>query len=119
MGKGILIVDDSLYTRVILREAFQAKQLKVIGEAKNGVEAIDFVYEHRPEIILLDIMLPDMLGLDILKTLKENGITSKFVMISSIGNEKTMAEAYACGACGYWVKPFDPVDLVNFVKGLV
>ncbi len=113
MSKNVLIVDDSLYMRTIIKEALESNGYTVIGEASNGEEAIDLAFELQPDFITLDNILPDMIGTDILKVYKDEGLSSKVVMISAVGQDSVINEGMSLGAIGYIVKPFTPEQLLE------
>jgi len=106
MGKNVLIVDDSLYMRTVIKDALEEGGYNVVGQASNGEEAIDLAFELQPDIITLDNILPDMIGTDILRVYKEEGLPSKVVMISAVGQESVITEGMSLGAIDYIVKPF-------------
>ncbi|MEK6482575.1 response regulator, partial [Catalinimonas sp. 4WD22] len=105
MAKSVLIVDDSLYMRTLIKDAVEEGGYEVVGQAANGEEAIDLAIELQPDIITLDNILPDMIGTDILKVYQEEELTSKVVMISAVGQESVIAEGKSLGAHDYIVKP--------------
>ncbi|UII19236.1 response regulator [Fulvivirga ligni] len=112
MSKNVLIVDDSLYMRKIIKDAMEANGYTVIGQAANGEEAIDMAFELMPDLITLDNILPDMIGTDILKVYKEEGLKSKVIMISAVGQESVVNEGISLGAVDYLVKPFTNDQLI-------
>ncbi|MDN5212707.1 response regulator [Fulvivirgaceae bacterium BMA12] len=112
MSKNVLIVDDSLYMRTLIKDALSENGFNVIGEAANGEEAIDLAFELIPDIITLDNILPDMIGTDILKVFKEEGLSSKVIMISAVGQDSVINEGMSLGALDYIVKPFTPDKLM-------
>lgn len=118
MNKKVLIVDDSLYMRTIIKDALSEAGYEIIGQAANGESAIDMALELQPDIITLDNILPDMLGLDILKTLKEEGLDSKILMISAVGQQSVIEEGLKLGAASYIVKPFSSEQLLEAIKKL-
>ena len=81
MAKKVLIVDDSIYMRSLIKTALEEKGYEIVGEAANGETAIDLAMELQPDLITLDNILPDMMGFEILKVLKEEGLESKVVMV--------------------------------------
>lgn len=113
MSKNVLIVDDSLYMRTLIKDALTEKGFNVVGEAANGEEAIDLAFELIPDIITLDNILPDMIGTDILKVFKEEGLTSKVIMISAVGQDSVINEGLSLGALDYIVKPFTSDKLIS------
>jgi two-component system, chemotaxis family, chemotaxis protein CheY len=118
MSKKVLIVDDSLYMRTIIKDALVEAGYEIAGQAANGESAIDMTLELQPDIITLDNILPDMLGLDILKTLKEEGVEAKVLMISAVGQQSVIDEGMKLGIGGYIVKPFSSEQLVEAIKKL-
>lgn len=115
MAKNVLIVDDSLYMRTLIKDALEKGGYQVIGQACNGEEAIDMAFELQPDIITLDNILPDMIGTDILKVYKEEGLQSKVFMISAVGQESVINEGLALGAKAYVVKPFTSEQLISII----
>ena len=113
MSKSVLIVDDSLYMRTLIKDALEAGGYNIIGQAANGEDAIDLAFELQPDFITLDNILPDMIGTDILKVYKEEGLRSKIVMISAVGQESVVNEGLRLGAKAYIVKPFSNGQLVD------
>lgn len=114
MTKTVLIVDDSMYMRTIIKDALSGAGYEIIGEAANGESAIDQALELNPDLITLDNILPDMIGTDILRVLKqEEKINSKIIMISAVGQDSIIQEGLSIGASAYIVKPFSPEQLVT------
>jgi two-component system chemotaxis response regulator CheY len=118
MNKNVLIVDDSLYMRTIIRDALQQNGYHIVGLAANGEQAIDMAFELKPDIITLDNILPDMIGTDVLKVYREEGLRSKVVMISAVGQESVIQEGIALGAKAYIIKPFTTEHLLETVQAL-
>ena len=115
MAKRVLIVDDSLYMRKVIRTALEQGAYEVVGEAANGEEAIDLAFELEPDYITLDNILPDMIGTDILKVYKEEGLEAKVVMVSAVGQESVINEGLSLGAKAYIVKPFTQEQLLSSI----
>lgn len=116
MAQKVLIVDDSLYMRTIIKDALITAGYEVIGQAASGETAIDMAIDLQPDLITLDNILPDMLGLDILNVLKQEDIDSKVIMISAVGQESVVEEGLKRGASKYLVKPFTSEQLIATVK---
>ncbi len=113
MSKTVLIVDDSMYMRTIIKDALSGAGYQIVGEAANGESAIDQAMELNPDLITLDNILPDMIGTDILRVIKgEEKLKSKVIMISAVGQESVIQEGLSIGAEAYIVKPFTPQQLV-------
>jgi len=116
MSKKVLIVDDSMYMRTLIRETLEEAGYEIIGEAANGESAIDMALEMDPDLITLDNILPDMIGIDILKVFKEEGLDSKIVMVSAVGQQSVINEGMKLGAADYIVKPFTSSHLIEVIK---
>ncbi|MGK7396594.1 MAG: response regulator [Candidatus Cyclobacteriaceae bacterium M3_2C_046] len=116
MSKKVLIVDDSLYMRTVIKDVLVTAGYDVVGQAANGESAIDLSLELQPDLITLDNILPDMLGLDILKVLKSEELKSKIVMISAVGQQSVVDEGKTLGADEYLVKPFTNEQLLEAIN---
>jgi two-component system, chemotaxis family, chemotaxis protein CheY len=118
MSKNVLIVDDSLYMRTVIKDALEMAGFHIVGQAANGEEAIDLAFDLKPDIITLDNILPDMIGTDILKVYNKEGLPSKVIMISAVGQESVIQEGLSLGAKAYIVKPFTSEQLLDEVNKL-
>ena len=117
MGKTVLVVDDSMYMRTLIKDALLEAGYDVVGEAANGESAIDQAMELNPDLITLDNILPDMIGTDILRVVKgEESLKAKVIMISAVGQESVIQEGMSIGAEDYIVKPFTAEQLIESVK---
>lgn len=114
--RGILIVDDLRFMRILIRDILQEGGFAVAGEAVNGKEALDLYESAGPELVLLDIMMPVMDGLTALKILKKKHPSSKVIMCSTLGQQEYIIEAVRYGADDFVVKPFCPDRLLSSVK---
>lgn len=118
MSKNVLVVDDSLYMRTVIKDALEKAGYSVVGMAANGEEAIDMAFDLKPDIITLDNILPDMIGTDILKVYTKEGLAAKVIMISAVGQESVIQEGLSLGAKAYIVKPFTSDQLIKAVSVL-
>jgi two-component system, chemotaxis family, chemotaxis protein CheY len=119
MSKKVLVVDDSLYMRTLIKDALTGAGYNIVGMAANGESAIDMAFDLQPDLITLDNILPDMLGIDILKVLKDENIKSKVVMISAVGQQSVVDEGIKLGASEYIVKPFTTEQLIEVVNKIL
>lgn len=115
MSKSVLIVDDSIYMRSLIKTALSGAGYNVVGEAANGEQAIDLAIDLQPDLITLDNILPDMMGFEILKVLKDEGVESKVIMVSAVGQQTVVNKGISLGASEYIVKPFTEEDLLGVV----
>ncbi len=116
MSKKVLIVDDSIYMRSLIKSALEEAGLEVVGEAKDGETAIDLALDTQPDLITLDNILPDMMGFEILKVLRDQGLESKVIMISAVGQQTVVNKGKELGASEYIVKPFTSEALIEVVN---
>ena len=106
MGKRILVVDDAMFMRMILKNILTKNGYEVCGEAANGIEAIDKYIELRPDLVLLDITMPEMDGITALKKIKMIEPKAKIIMCSAMGQQAMVIESIQGGAIDFIVKPF-------------
>jgi two-component system chemotaxis response regulator CheY len=118
MGKSVLIVDDSLFIRKILRGILEDNSYQVIGEAASGIDAMKKLHFDKPDIILLDIILPDSNGLDLLESILKTNPHSQIVICSSIGTEQLIHKTLDLGAKAFIQKPFTPEQVVEVLSRL-
>jgi two-component system chemotaxis response regulator CheY len=115
MNKRILIVDDSFYMRTMLKNMLTDAGYEVVGEAANGEQALEMAIATTPDLITLDVILPDNTGLDVLKNLRQSQPNAKVVMCSAVGQEVIVNEAIENGALAYIVKPFSEEKVLEIV----
>jgi two-component system, OmpR family, phosphate regulon response regulator PhoB len=114
--KKLLIADDEDGIRRLVRMTLESDSYEIL-EASDGQEAIDLAREHKPELILLDVMMPRRSGLEVCRTLKEDPSTSTITifMLTARAQESDRREGKAAGCDGYFMKPFSPVALMRKV----
>jgi two-component system chemotaxis response regulator CheY len=115
MNKRILIVDDSFYMRTMLKNMLTDAGYEVVGEAANGAQAVEMANATTPDLITLDVILPDNTGLDVLKSIRQTQPNAKVVMCSAVGQEVIVNEAIESGALAYIVKPFSEEKVLEIV----
>ena len=106
--KRILVVDDSAFLRNALHEILRKQGFDVVGTAENGLEAISKYRELKPDLVTLDIIMPQMNGLEALKLLRAVDPNVAVVMVSSMSSEGSVTDCLKAGAKNYILKPFDP-----------
>jgi len=116
MKKRILIVDDSFYMRTMLKNMLTDAGYEVVGEAPNGQTALVMAKETNPDLITLDVILPDNTGLDVLKGIKKDQPDMKVIIVSAVGQEVIVNEAKENGALDYIVKPFSEEKVLEKVS---
>ena len=117
--RKVLIVDDSMYMRTLINSALTATgRYEIIGQAGTGSQGIELALEHEPDLITMDNILPDMIGIDIVKELRAEGVSSKIIMVSAVGQDDVVTEGKDTGAQYYLVTPFTAEVLVERVDNL-
>lgn len=120
MSHTVVIVDDSVYMRARIKDSLTNAGYTIVGEAGNGEQAIDLAMSLKPDLITLDNILPDMIGIDILRVLKnEEKLDSRIVMISAVGQESVIQEGMKLGAEDYIVKPFTNEVLIEKIDSIM
>mgnify|MGYP000430170171 CR=1 FL=1 len=104
--KRVLIVDDTAFMRMLLKAMLEKNGFQVIGEAENGSVAVKKYKELKPDIVTMDITMPEMDGIQALREIRQFDSNSKVVMISALGQESFVREAVLLGAKGFIIKPF-------------
>ena len=114
----ILIVDDAAFMRISIKNMLTKHGYEVIGEAENGAIGVEMYKDLQPDIVTMDITMPEMSGLDALKEITKIDPSSKVVMVSAMGQEAMVREAIVSGAKGFIVKPFKEDGIIAAIKKL-
>ncbi len=113
----VLIVDDSSFARIKLKQLLQKNGFEVVGEAENGKIALEKIRELRPDIVTLDITMQDMDGIECMSEIKKMDYMPTVIMVSAMGQEEFVKKAIMNGAKGFVVKPYkDEVVLQQLNK---
>lgn len=115
MSDKILIVDDQYGIRILLNEVFQKEGYKTF-QAANGMQAIDIVTKHSPDLVLLDMKIPGMDGIEILKRLKAIDKDIQVIIMTAYGELDMIQEAKDLGAITHFAKPFDIDEIRDAVR---
>ncbi|TCO73139.1 response regulator [Marinisporobacter balticus] len=116
--KRIMVVDDAAFMRMSLKMMLEKNGYQVVGEAENGKVAVQKAKKLNPDIITMDITMPEMDGITALKTLKEVGCKSKIIIISALGQESHVREAMILGANNFIVKPYKEPHVMEILSKL-
>lgn len=116
MGKGILIVDDASFMRMMIRDILTKNGYEVVGEAENGVVAVEKYKELSPELVIMDITMPEMDGIQAVKKIRSINPNAKIIMCSAMGQQAMVIEAIQAGARDFVVKPFQHERVIEAVK---
>jgi two-component system chemotaxis response regulator CheY len=116
--KKVLIVDDASFMRVSIKNILTKNGYDVVGEANNGLVGFQKYQELTPDIVTMDITMPEMDGLTSLKNILAVNPAAKVVMVSAMGQESMVREAIIAGAKGFIVKPFKEESILSALNGL-
>ena len=112
----ILLADDSAFMRKVLMDILTEAGFSDFLEAENGNQALELIEKEKPDLVLLDIIMPELEGIGVLSKLKELGNTTKVIVVSAVGQDAMIEEAKNLGAFGYVVKPFEGEKVLETIK---
>lgn len=115
----VLLIDDHALFRVGLQTLLEGRGITVVATAGSGQEGLRHAAEFEPDIILLDMRMPDMTGVEVLRELRKSGATMPIVMLTTSDDERDLVDALRNGAQGYLLKDIDPEELVEVLKDIV
>lgn len=115
MSKTVLVVDDAAFMRMMIRDIL-AKEGYIIHEAVNGRDAVEKYAELHPDLVTMDITMPEMSGLEALRSIRGSDPAARVLMVSAMGQQKMIVEALESGAMDFLVKPFQPTKVLETVK---
>lgn len=116
MGQTILIVDDAAFMRMMLREILTKNGYEIVGEAEDGMSAIDKYQDLNPDLVTMDITMPNMDGITAVREIKKLDVKAKIVMCSAMGQQTMVIDAIQAGAHDFIVKPFQPARVIEAVQ---
>ena len=113
MGRKVLVVDDAAFMRMMLKDILVKNDFEVAGEAENGNVAVAAYQKVKPDIVTMDITMPEMNGIEAVKAIKAIDPKAKIIMVSAMGQQPMVIEAIQAGATDFIVKPFQPDRVVE------
>ncbi len=116
MGANILIADDLSFMRMIQKEILTERGYTVVGEAADGLEAVEKFKSLRPDLVLLDITMPNMNGLEAMRKIFSLDPHAKVIMCSALGQQNLIVEAIKAGVKDFIVKPFKPERILSAIE---
>lgn len=116
MPVRILIVDDAIFMRKMIGDILRKEGYEICGEAENGIEAIEKYRELHPDLVTMDIIMPDMSGIDAVQEIVNSDSKAKILMVSAMGQQSLVVEAIQKGAKDYVIKPFQPSRVLEAVE---
>jgi two-component system chemotaxis response regulator CheY len=119
MAKRVLIADDAFFMRRILRDILTEAGYEVAGEAKTGVEAVEMYKELAPDLVTLDIVMPEKTGIEAVKAIMEYDPEAIILMCSGMGQRAMVREAIRSGAKDFVVKPFEKSKVLGAIEAVL
>ena len=116
MGLRVLIVDDALFMRNMLKDIITGAGHTVVGEAANGDEAIAKYTELKPDLVTMDIVMPQKSGIEALQEIRQQYPDAKIIMCSALGQDALVVEAVQSGAKDFIVKPFKEDRVLDVIR---
>jgi len=116
MSQTVLICDDAVFMRKMLGEILEQEGFRVVGEAETGAEAIEQFERLRPDLVTMDIVMPDMGGTEAVREIVKKDPGARILMCSAMGQQALVIEAIQAGARGFVVKPFQPSLVMEAVQ---
>lgn len=116
---SVLIVDDAAFMRMMIKDILVKNGYNVVGEAENGLRAIEKYKELSPDLVIMDITMPDMDGIQAVRQIKKINADAKIIMCSAMGQQAMVIESIQAGARDFIVKPFQADRVLEAVKKVV
>jgi two-component system chemotaxis response regulator CheY len=119
MATRVLIVDDAAFMRMMVKDILSKNGYEIVGEAENGLKAVEKFQELKPDLTTMDITMPEMDGITAVKEIKKLDPSAKVIMCSAMGQQAMVVEAIQAGARDFIVKPFQPDRVLEAVRKAV
>lgn len=116
MGQKILVVDDAAFMRMMLKDILTKNDFEVVGEAEDGKKALEKYKELQPDLVTMDITMPEMDGIEAVKRIKGFDPDARIIMCSAMGQQAMVIDAIQAGALDFIVKPFQPERVIEAVR---
>jgi two-component system chemotaxis response regulator CheY len=117
--KRVLIADDASFMRQMIRDIIEPEGYEVVGEASDGVEVVEKFRKLRPDLVMMDIVMPKRSGIDAVRAIRSEDGAATIVMCSALGQETLVMEAIQAGAKDFIVKPFKPDAVITTLAKVV
>ncbi|MET3697974.1 two-component system chemotaxis response regulator CheY [Bacillus oleivorans] len=116
MGQKILVVDDAAFMRMMIKDILTKNGFDVVAEAENGAQAVEKFKEHHPDLVTMDITMPELDGISALKEIKKLNSDAKVIMCSAMGQQAMVIDAIQAGAKDFIVKPFQADRVIEAIR---
>lgn len=112
----VLIVDDAAFMRMMIKDILEKNGFEVVGEASNGIKAVELYKKEKPDVVTMDITMPDMDGIEAVKEIKAFDPAARVIMCSAMGQQTMVMDAIRAGARDFIVKPFQADRVLEAIK---
>ncbi|MBI2266127.1 MAG: response regulator [Armatimonadetes bacterium] len=119
MPAKVLITDDAMFMRMMLKDILTKNGFEVVAEAENGAQAVQKYKEFKPDLVTMDIVMPEMDGISAVKNILAVDPNAKVIMCTAMGQQALVIEAMGAGAKDFITKPFSPQKVIETVKKFV
>ena len=119
MSKRVLIVDDARIIRALIKNALTLAGYEVVGEAQSGQEAVYLFGQLKPDLVTMDLIMPDMQGMEAIKRIISIDPKARIIVVSSLGQKLLAQDAIEAGAQAFLAKPFQPSDLISLANEIM
>ena len=116
MGQTVLVCDDAIFMRTMIADILSQAGYEIVGEAESGSQAVQRYRELKPDLVTMDIVMPDMGGIDAVREIVKQDPDAKILMCSAMGQQALVVEAIQAGAKDFIVKPFQPSRVLEAVQ---
>ena len=116
MKSTVLVVDDAIFMRKMISDILEGHGMEIVGEADTGSEAVNKYMELKPDLVTMDIIMPEMNGIDAVRSIISADSQAKIVMCSALGQQALVQDALAAGAKDFLIKPFNPSRVIEVVS---
>lgn len=115
----ILVCDDSAFMRMMLKRVLVDNGHEIVGEAGDGMEAVQLYRQYQPDLVTMDITMPKMDGIEAVKHIHEEHPLARIIMVTALGQRAIITDALKAGAADFVVKPFDPAQVIATVQKIL
>ena len=119
MKARVLVVDDAIFMRKMISDILEGNGMEIVGEADTGALAVEKYKELKPDLVTMDIIMPEMNGIDAVRTIMSNDSQARIVMCSALGQQALVQDALSAGAKDFLIKPFNPSRVIEVVSKIL
>jgi len=119
MKARVLVVDDAIFMRKMISDILEGNDMEVVGEADTGALAVEKYKELKPDLVTMDIIMPEMNGIDAVRQIVSNDPQARIVMCSALGQQALVQDALTAGAKDFLIKPFNPSRVIEVISKIL